>query len=77
MIPNEDYPFSITGIRAGTGVWFSTDYREIEREGKQGYEITVRNTRTKIGPYHDVLFVQTDHSARPEFKIRIEGRIRD
>ncbi len=75
VIPNQDYPFSITGIVARKGVWFSTSYRKIEREGKRGYEITVRNTRKKVGPYQDVLFVQTDHPARPEFKIRIEGRI--
>jgi hypothetical protein len=77
VIPNEDYPFSITGIKTRKGVWFTTSYREIEREGRRGYEITVRNTRKTVGSYQDVLFVQTDHSARPEFKIRIEGRIRE
>jgi hypothetical protein len=77
VIPNPEYPFSITGIKARKGVWFTTSYREIESEGKRGYEITVRNTRKKTGSYQDVLFVQTDHSARPEFKIRIEGRIRE
>ncbi len=75
VIPNQDYPFSITGIKTRKGVWFSTSYREIEREDRRGYEITVRNTRKKVGSYQDVLFVQTDHSARPDFKIRIEGRI--
>jgi hypothetical protein len=75
VIPSRDYPFSITGIKARKGVWFTTSYREIEREGRKGYEITVRNTRKKTGSYQDVLFVQTDHPARPEFKIRIEGRI--
>ena len=33
------------------------------------------NTRTKPGPYQDVLFVQTDHPERPEFRIRVEGRL--
>lgn len=75
VMPNRDYPFSITGIKARKGVWFETSYREIERDGRRGYEITVRNTRSRPGPYQDVLFVQTDHPARPEFKIRIEGRI--
>jgi hypothetical protein len=75
VVPNRDYPFTITGIKARKGVWFETSYREIESEGLRGYEITVRNTRNRPGSYQDVLFVQTDHPARPEFKIRIEGRI--
>ncbi len=77
VIPNQDYPFRVTGIKTRRGVWFTTSYREIERQGRRGYEITVRNTRKKVGSYQDVLFVQTDHAARPEFKIRIEGRIRE
>ena len=75
VIPNEAYPFRITGIKVRKGVWFDYGYREIEIKDKKGYEITVKNTRKKIGSYQDVLFVQTDNSARPEFKIRIEGRI--
>jgi hypothetical protein len=75
VIPNENYPFNITGIKTRKGVWFDYSYKEIENNGRKGYEITVINTREKPGPYQDVLFVQTDHPARPEFKIRIEGRI--
>jgi len=75
VVPNDAYPFHITGIKVRKGVWFEYDLQEIETEGRPGYEITVRNTRKKIGSYQDVLFVQTDHPRRPEFKIRIEGRI--
>jgi len=75
VITNENYPFNITGIKTRKGVWFDYSYREIEKNGRKAYEITVKNTRDKPGPYQDVLYVQTDHSARPEFKIRIEGRI--
>ncbi len=75
VIPNENYPFNITGIKTRKGVWFDYDYKEIRENGQKAYEITVRNTRKQPGPYQDVLFVQTDNSARPEFKIRIEGRI--
>ncbi len=77
VIPNEDYPFSITGIVARKGVWFTHSYKEIVREGRKGYEIAVRNTRKKLGSYQDVLFVQTDNRNRPEFKIRVEGRIHE
>ena len=75
VFPSEEHPFSITGIRARKGGWFRYDYAEIEKDGRRGYEIVVTNTRTRPGPYQDVLFVQTDSRARPEFKIRIEGRI--
>jgi hypothetical protein len=75
VIPNKDYPFNITGIKLRKGVWLDYSYREIEKDGRKAFEITVKNTRKKPGPYQEVLFVQTDNSARPEFKIRIEGRI--
>lgn len=77
VFPAEEHPFSITGIRARKGVWFRWEYAEIEKDGRRGYEIVLTNTRTKPGPYQDVLFVQTDSDVRPEFKIRIEGRIGD
>lgn len=75
VVPNEDYPFSITGIETRRGVWFEHSLREVERDGRRAYEITLVNTRTKPGPYQDVLFVQTDHPERPEFRIRVEGRL--
>ncbi len=75
VIPNKDYPFNITGIKTRKGVWFDYRLQEVKKNGRKAYEITVRNTREKPGPYQDVLFVQTDNPARPEFKIRIEGRI--
>ncbi|MDP6977974.1 MAG: hypothetical protein QF570_05140 [Myxococcota bacterium] len=75
VVPNADYPFSITGIKTRKGVWIEHEVRKTEHEGQLAYAIDVRNTRKKPGPYQDVLFVQTDHPERPEFKIRIEGRI--
>lgn len=77
VIPNENYPFNITDIknRAAKGGWIDYSCREIQKDGRKAYEITVRNTRETPGNYQEVLFVQTDHSERPEFKIRVEGRI--
>ncbi len=77
VVPSVAYPFSITGIKARKGVWFSHSYGEVERDDRKAYEITIKNTRKKAGSYQDVLFVQTDHPERPEFKIRIEGRIEE
>lgn len=76
VIPNENYPFNITDIKnRAPGGWIAYSYREIQKDGQKAYEITVRNTRDTPGNYQEVLFVQTDHSERPEFKIRVEGRI--
>jgi hypothetical protein len=77
VTPNEAYPFSITGIRTRKGVWFEHAFTEIERDGRRAFEITLRNTRTRPGPYQDVLYVQTDHPERPELRIRVEGRIEE
>lgn len=75
VVPNEAYPFEITGIKARRGVWFTHSFEAVERDGRKAWQITIRNTRTKPGPYQDVLFIQTDHPERPEVKVRIEGRI--
>jgi hypothetical protein len=75
VVPNKDYPFHITGIKSRKNVWLDYSYREIKKDGEKAYEITVKNIRKKPGPYQEVLFVQTDNIARPEFKIRVEGRI--
>ncbi len=77
IVPAAEYPFTITDVLARKGVWFEYELRETRREGRPAYEIEVRNTRTRPGPYQDVLFVRTDHEARPELRIRIEGRIRE
>lgn len=77
VVPNPDYPFEITGIRARKGIWFDHTLEAIERDGRKAWEIRILNTRRKPGPYQDVLFVQTDHPERREFKIRIEGRIEE
>ena len=73
--PSVDHPFEITDVRMRKGVWIETNWRKTEYEGRPAFAIDVRNTRDKPGPYQDVLFIQTDHPERPEFKIRVEGRI--
>lgn len=77
VVPNEAYGFSIEEVRARKGVWFEHSVVETQRDGVKAYEIKIVNTRTKPGPYQDVLFVKTDHPDRPELKIRIEGRIEE
>ena len=75
ILPNPDYPFEIRSIRARKGLWISWNLEEVVIDGRRGFRIRVSNTRRKPGPYQDVLFIQTDHPERPEFKLRVEGRI--
>lgn len=77
IVPNADYPFTITDVKPRKGAWFDWALEAITVDGRPGYEITLTSTRQKPGPYQDVLFVQTDHPARPEFKIRVEGRLEE
>jgi len=75
IVPNEAYPFEITGIKTRKGTWFELSRAATTFEGRPAWEITLTNTRTRPGPYQDVLYVQTTHPRRPELKVRVEGRI--
>jgi hypothetical protein len=77
VIPAEAYPFTITGIKPRKGIDILYNYEEIRKEGKKAYRITVKNKRKKSGVIRDILFIQTDHPERPEFKIRVQGIITD
>ncbi|MFP4534036.1 MAG: DUF1573 domain-containing protein, partial [Desulfobacterales bacterium] len=42
VIPNENYPFNITDIKnRAPGGWIDYSYREIQKDGRKAYEITV------------------------------------
>jgi len=75
VVPNDAYPFEITGVRTRRGAFFDLSWAPTTVDERPGWEITLTNTRTRPGPYQDVLYVQTDHPERPELEIRVEGRI--
>lgn len=75
--PAADYPFTITGIKLRKGIDIRYDYREIVEDNKKKYLVTAINKRKKKGIYRDILYVQTDNAARPEFRIRVEGYIEE
>ncbi len=77
VIPSEEYPFTITGIKAKKGIDIEYSYQHVVQEGKKGYRVTARSIREKGGPIRDTLYIQTDNPARPEFIIRVEGKISD
>ncbi|HPC46643.1 MAG TPA: DUF1573 domain-containing protein [Deltaproteobacteria bacterium] len=75
VIPTKDYPFRITALKAKKGRDVTYGYTEVQKDGKRAYTITVRNIRKEPGVFRDTIYVQTDNPARPEFKIRVQGKI--
>ena len=77
VIPTADYPFQITALKAKRGIFIAYGYREIVQDGKTGYLIWAKNTRQEAGVIRDTIYVQTDNPARPEFMIRVQGKLID
>lgn len=75
IMPSEDYPFNILGLKARKGLDITCSYKTIEQDGRKGYAIRAESTREKPGHIRDAIYVQTDNPQRPEFMIRIQGRI--
>ncbi|HOJ13180.1 MAG TPA: hypothetical protein PLS81_00200 [Deltaproteobacteria bacterium] len=75
IVPTEEYPFTITGLKAKKGRDIDFWYRRTTEHGKKAYVLTVRNKRKEAGVFRDTIFVQTDNKARPEFKIRVQGKV--
>ncbi|HPI93453.1 MAG TPA: hypothetical protein PK350_09985 [Deltaproteobacteria bacterium] len=77
VVPEEAYPFRITGIRARRGKDIAYAMEETVRDGRRAYVITVRNTRKGKGVYSDVLFLRTDREEMPELRVSVIGEIMD
>jgi hypothetical protein len=75
VIPAREYPFKITGLKPKKGLDFTCGYKEIKQAGKKGYLIWAKNKRTEPGVIWDSIFIQTDNPSRPEFIIRVQGKI--
>lgn len=75
VIPTAEYPFRITGIKMKKGRDIEYGYREITQAGNKGYLISAKNKRQVPGVIRDTIYVQTDNPARPEFMIRVQGKL--
>jgi hypothetical protein len=75
VIPTREYPFRITGVKAKKAQDITYGYRETTRDGKKGYIVSAKNIRKKPGVIRDTIYVQTDNPARPEFIIRVLGKV--
>lgn len=70
-----EYPFRITSLKVKRGIFITYGYRNIIRNGRKGYVIWAKNTRKEQGVIRDTIYVETDNPARPEFKIRVQGKL--
>lgn len=77
VIPAKEYPFKITGVKAKKGQDIVYGYSQIKKDGKKAYLITAKNKRVEAGAIRDTIYVQTDNPARPEFIIRVQGKVTD
>jgi hypothetical protein len=75
VFPAREYPFKITGLKPKKGLDFTCGYKEIKQGDRKGYLVWTRNKRTVPGVIWDTIFVQTNNPARPEFIIRVQGKI--
>ena len=76
IVPREEYPFTITGIKARKGEFISFEQKERCGDGKDRCVIRVENTRAEKGSYMDALFIHTDSETKPNFPVYITGIIR-
>lgn len=77
VMPVAEYPFKITALKAKRGIFITYGYKEITQEGRKGYLIWAKNTRKEPGVIRDSIYVQTDNPVRPQFLIRVQGKLTD
>ena len=76
IIPEADYPFTITSHQADNGQFFKYELVEKKEGQKPGYNLVVDNLKTDKGFYSDVIILTTDSTVRPELRIRVNGNIK-
>ncbi len=77
VVPTPEYPFNILSLKAKRGIFIAYGYREMEYEGKKAFLIWAKNTRKETGVIRDTIYIRTDNSARPQFMIRVKGKLTD
>jgi len=77
IVPKENHSFSITEVKAHSGIFIKWDLTETVESGKKTYTLTVENLKKEKGIYNDTLFLKTDNPTLPQMEIRVSGRITD
>ncbi len=77
IVPKGNHSFSITEVKAHSGIFIKWDLKETVESGKKTYTLTVENLKKEKGIYNDTLFLKTDNPVAPQMEIRVSGRITD
>ena len=76
LTPQKGYPFTITKITAQSNEFVRFQLQPADESAEaSGYLLTVENTRSEAGNYHDTLIIETDSPHKPTLKIPVYGRI--
>ena len=77
IIPGKKYPFQITDTKAEKGKNIQFELKQITRENRPAYLLTVENTKKTKGRYRDKIRLYTDSTIRPQISIWVFGHIED
>ncbi len=77
IIPERKYPFRIVEVDAEKGTYIKFELKEISRNNRPAYQVTIENTRDTKGRYFDTLRLLTDNDIQQEIGIWVFGDIKD
>jgi hypothetical protein len=77
IVPQEKFRFRVLDVKARRGENIRFALREDSGVPGPGYILTVENTKSSEGRYHDTLTLLTDSSIKPRIDISVYGYLRN
>jgi len=75
IVPEKKYPFTLAELPETQGKNIFYTLEKIQEDAEESYLLTVTNTRTGGGTYHEVVVLPTTLENRPEIKIWVYGNL--
>jgi len=75
IIPEEKYPFKVTGYKLNKGTNLSLDVKESVREGKTIYSVQVASGTEAAGNFYDKVLLNTDSQIKPVITVWVSVRL--
>jgi hypothetical protein len=76
LAPQKGYPFTIKKITAQRNEFLRFQLQPVGKDAaKAGYRLSVENTKSEAGNYHDTIIIDTDSPHKPTLRIPVYGRI--
>jgi len=77
IMPEKKYDFKILSAKAEKGDHIQYELKDVEKDGRTTYQLTVENTVTKKGRFFDTLELEMDSDVRPEISVWVFVEIKD